>query len=140
MRREAPATPPATKGHEAKWREESAAAGGSGLGKLGAQPHRLHPSGYASLRAREERACPVFGAATRGLFPRFLLTGNEFVGNGAAAELQRKVCSYPASLGSTGVRATSPTSANAHLTWPNEAMQQPRHRTKREGTQPGNVC
>ena len=34
-RREALATPPATKGHKAKWREASAAGGGSGLGKLG---------------------------------------------------------------------------------------------------------
>ena len=54
----------------------------------GVQSRRLHPSGYDSPRAREERACPVVGAATGAISPPCLM-GNEFVGNGAAAELQR---------------------------------------------------
>ena len=64
-----PATPPATKGQEAKWSEAGAAAA------------RRH----ASRRAREERACPNLGAATRAISSM----GNEFVGDGATAELQR---------------------------------------------------
>ena len=56
-------------GSRGKWRKASAAGGGSGLGKMGAQPHRLQPSGYASPRAREERACPIFRAATDAILP-----------------------------------------------------------------------
>ena len=68
-RREALATPPATKGHKAKWREASAAGGGSGLGKLGCSH-----VGCTQAVTRVERACPVFGAATGAIFSPILFS------------------------------------------------------------------
>jgi len=53
---------------EAKWREASAAAGGSGIGKLGC-------SHIGCTQAdTEERACPVFGAATGAIFSPILFS------------------------------------------------------------------
>ena len=69
-RREALATPPATKGHKAKWREASAAAGGSGLGKLGCSHAGCTQVVSTRNRARVE-LCPGYGAATGAFSPFF---------------------------------------------------------------------
>jgi hypothetical protein len=111
---------------------------GGGLGKMGCSHDGCTQADTPRFARERSEPAPSLGQP-RVPFPP-LSNGQRIRRRRGGSGLQRKVCSYPASFGSTGVRATSLTSANAHLTWPNEAMQQPRHRTKREGTQPGNVC
>ncbi len=46
----------------------------------GVRARRLHPRGYDSPRAREERACPISRGSHGCQFPPYLFKGNEFVG------------------------------------------------------------
>ena len=93
------------------------------------RPRRLHPERYRLATARGG-ALPWLWGSDGGLFPHFLFMGNEFVG----VVLWSRMPSAPS------LRASAGSAGPKDDTWPNEAMQQPRHRTKREGTQPGNVC
>ena len=73
-RREALATPPATKGQEAKWSEAGDAAARRRHREAGVQqPRWLHPSGDAS-QPRESGALPWLWGSDQGpFFPVFFL-------------------------------------------------------------------